>query len=55
MQIPSRSIEEQEYIVDELNRIVKIREQRKLELKLLDNIIKARFVEMFDGKFMEVK
>ena len=47
MQIPSRSIEEQEYIVDELNRIVKIREQRKLELKLLDNIIKARFVEMF--------
>ena len=47
MQIPSRSIEEQEYIVDELNRIVKIREQRKLELKLLDNIIKARFVELF--------
>lgn len=50
MQIPSRSIEEQEYIVDELNRIVKIREQRKLELKLLDNIIKARFVEMFTDK-----
>ena len=47
MQIPSRSIEEQEYIVDELNRISKMREQRKLELKLLDDLIKARFVEMF--------
>ena len=50
MQIPSRGIEEQEYIVDELNRIVKIREKRKLELQLLDNLIKARFVEMFYDK-----
>ena len=49
MQIPSRGIEEQEYIVDELNRIVKIREKRKLELQLLDNLIKARFVEMFES------
>lgn len=54
MQIPSRGIEEQEYIVDELNRIVKIREKRKLELQLLDHLIKARFVELFgDPKINE--
>lgn len=47
MKIPSRSIEDQKHIVDELNRIVKIKEQRLLELQLLDNLIKARFVEMF--------
>lgn len=47
MQIPSRSVEDQKHIVDELNRIVKIKEQRLLELQLLDNLIKARFVEMF--------
>ena len=47
MQIPSRSIEDQKHIVDELNRIVKIKEQRFLELQLLDKLIKARFVEMF--------
>ena len=47
MQIPSRSMEEQKFIVDELNRIIKIKEQRQQELQLLDNLIKARFVEMF--------
>ena len=47
MQIPSRSIEDQKHIVDELNRIVKIKEQRFLELQLLDKLIKARFVELF--------
>ena len=47
MQIPSRSIEDQKHIVDELNRIVKINEQRFLELQLLDKLIKARFVELF--------
>ena len=50
MQIPSRSIEDQKHIVDELNRIVKIKEQRFLELQLLDKLIKARFVEMFCHK-----
>ena len=55
MQIPSRGIEEQEYIVDELNRIVKIREKRKLELQLLDNLIKARFVEMFGNPVINEK
>ena len=47
MQIPSRSIDEQKYIVDELNRIIRIKEQRQQELRLLDDLIKARFVEMF--------
>ena len=47
MQIPSRSMDEQKQIVDELNRIIKIKKQRQKELVLLDNLIKARFVEMF--------
>ena len=47
MKIPSRSMDEQLNIVDELNRILKIKEQRQQELTLLDNLIKARFVEMF--------
>ena len=47
MQIPSKSMDEQKIIVDELNRIIRIKEQRQQELKLLDNLIKARFVEMF--------
>ena len=47
LQIPSRSMDEQKQIVDELNRIIKIKEQRQQELALLDDLIKARFVEMF--------
>ena len=47
MQIPFRSIKEQMHIVDELNRTIKIKEKRQEELNLLDNLIKARFVELF--------
>ena len=47
MQIPLRSMDEQKFIVDELNRIIRIKEQRQQELQLLDHLIKARFVEMF--------
>lgn len=47
MQIPSRCMEEQKHIVDELNRIIKIKKQHQQELQLLDELIKARFVEMF--------
>lgn len=47
MKIPSRSMNEQLHIVDELNRILKIKEQRQQELTLLDDLIKARFVELF--------
>lgn len=47
MQIPLRKFEEQLHIVAELNHIIAIKEQRQQELQLLDNLIKARFVEMF--------
>lgn len=47
MQIPSRDMDEQLHIVDELNRILKIKKQQQHELQLLDNLIKARFVEVF--------
>ena len=50
MKIPFRSMNEQLHIVDELNRILKIKEQRQQELTLLDDLIKARFVEMFYDK-----
>lgn len=47
MKIPYRSMNEQLHIVDELNRILRIKEQLQQELTLLDNLIKARFVELF--------
>lgn len=47
MQIPLRKFEEQLHIVAELNHIIAIKEQRQQELQLLDNLIKARFVELF--------
>ena len=47
MQIPMRCMEEQKHIVDELNRIIKLKEQHQQELQFLDDLIKARFVEMF--------
>ena len=47
MKIPLRTLEEQSHIVDELNRIVKIKKLRQQELEILDNLIQARFVEMF--------
>ena len=52
MQIPSRSMDEQKQIVDELNRIIKIKKQRQKELVLLDDLIKARFVEMFGDPYV---
>lgn len=47
LNIDDIDLEEQIHIVNELNRIIKIKEKRQEELKLLDNLIKARFVEMF--------
>ena len=52
MQIPLRSMDEQKFIVDELNRIIRIKEQRQQELQLLDHLIKARFVEMFGDPYV---
>lgn len=55
MKIPSRSMNEQLHIVDELNRILKIKEQRQQELTLLDNLIKARFFELFGDPMINPK
>ena len=41
------SIDEQEKIADKLDKVNKVIELRKSELIALDNLIKARFVEMF--------
>ena len=46
-------IEIQMQICDKLERLVSIIEKREQELELLDNLIKSRFVEMFDGKYPE--
>ena len=48
MLIPKRTMEEQKYIVDLLAKVVAVKEKRQQELTELDNLIKARFVEMFD-------
>ncbi|MGP1599201.1 restriction endonuclease subunit S [Peptoanaerobacter stomatis] len=47
MKIPYRVIDEQVSIVGKLKIITKIIEKRKQELHLLDNLIKARFIELF--------
>lgn len=50
MLIPMRSIEEQKHIIEMLNRVVEIKFHRQNELVKLDELIKARFVEMFYDK-----
>ena len=45
--VPILSIDEQEKIVDVLNKVNSIIGTRKRELQKLDNLIRARFVEMF--------
>ena len=47
MKIPLRNIVEQKKIVQQLNKIIEIREKAKKELNLLDNLIQARFIEVF--------
>lgn len=47
MLIPNLSIENQLYIVNQLNKLLNIIELRKKEIQQLDNLTKARFVEMF--------
>ena len=46
-------IEYQKEVVDILEKISEVIARRKRELSALDNLIKARFVEMFDGKYSE--
>lgn len=47
IQIPYPSLKEQMKIANNLDKISKVIEDRKTEIMLLDNLIKARFVEMF--------
>lgn len=47
MQIPDLPLKEQKEIVNQLNTIVAIKDMRNRELQRLDDLIKARFVEMF--------
>ncbi|MCQ2604770.1 MAG: restriction endonuclease subunit S, partial [Spirochaetia bacterium] len=47
MMIPDLSMDKQLSIVDQLNRVVAIRDLRQHELQKLDELIKARFVELF--------
>ena len=55
MLIPMRSIEEQKHIIEMLNRVVEIKFHRQNELVKLDELIKARFVEMFGDPIMNPK
>ena len=56
MLIPDVPLEEQQRIVEQLNKVVAIRVLRQQELQKLDELVKARFVEMFgDGNFPKVK
>lgn len=47
MQIPKRTLEEQIDIVEKLNKVVFIKNMRQQEIHKLDNLTKARFVELF--------
>jgi len=50
LEVPSK--ERQMDVVEQLDCLVKVIESRKQELQLLDNLIKARFVEMFGDRYI---
>ncbi|MBQ7891049.1 MAG: restriction endonuclease subunit S [Erysipelotrichaceae bacterium] len=47
LDIPESSIEHQSDIINKLNKISKILDDKKKQLSLLDNLIKSRFIELF--------
>ena len=47
--IPLPSVEEQEKIVEKLDKVSELIEKRKTQLEKLDLLIKSRFIEMFGG------
>ena len=55
MSIPKRTVKQQLQIVQELNTIKKLITARKQELQKLDDLIKARFVEMFGDPVLLTK
>ena len=48
-------LEEQDYIISVLDKVCDVIEKRKQELEFLDNLIKARFVEMFGNIILNDK
>ena len=55
MLIPNRTINEQRVIVEKMKKIQFIIETRTLQLQKLDDLIKARFVEMFEKEGLPIK
>ena len=55
MAIPDLPIAEQRDIVDKLNRVVSIRNLQEQELQKLDELVKARFVELFGDPILNPK
>ena len=47
MLIRKRSLEEQKFIVNIIKKVVSVKEKRQKELEKIDELIKARFVELF--------
>ena len=47
MLIPNMTLENQRIVVDKLNRVLSIKSKREKQLVKLDELIKARFIEMF--------
>lgn len=54
-QIPYPSLEKQTEIATNLDKVSNVIENRKQELQLLDNLIKARFVELFGDMYLNSK
>ena len=48
--IPLPSLEEQKEIADRLDKVSILIEKRKIQLSKLDQLIKSRFIEMFENK-----
>lgn len=50
IEIPLPALNEQHVIVDNLNKIFTLISLRKQQLSKLDELVKSRFIELFDGK-----
>lgn len=55
MKIPKRNLLEQKEIVSQLNNLVSIKEKRKREIQQLDELVKARFLEVFGDPILNPK
>ena len=55
MLIRKRSLEEQKFIVNIIKKVVSVKEKRQKELEKLDELIKARFVELFGNPELDDK